>query len=337
LDVNAADLAVIVIWIGLTAYVLLAGADFGGGWWDMTAGKGARGRATRDLIERSMAPVWEANHVWLIFVIVMLWTLFPPVFAAVMSTLYIPLTLAAIGIIGRGAAFSFRHLAREPWQQWLLTATFGFSSIVTPFFLGAAAGAIASGRVPPNIAAGAPVTSWLNPTSIITGLLAVSVAAFLAAVYLTEDAAREDRSDLVALFRFRGMVSGLVVGATVLISLPVIEHESPRLWDQLSSGRGLPVVALSFFAGIVSQILLMLRAYISVRASAALAVASVVWAWGLSQYPDMLPGLTVAEAAAPVNVIVAVLSALAVGAVLLLPSLVWLFSLAQRKDAKSQM
>jgi cytochrome d ubiquinol oxidase subunit II len=335
-DVSAADLAIVVIWLGLTAYVVLAGADFGGGWWDMLAGKGERGRAVRDLIDRSMAPVWEANHVWLIFVIVMLWTLFSTVFGAVMSTLYIPLTAAALGIIGRGAAYSFRHVARKPWQRRALSATFAVSSVVTPFFLGAAAGGIASGRVPPGIAAGDLVSSWWNPTSIVTGLLAVAVAAYLAAVYLTHDAERDGRDDLAASFRLRALVTGLVVGVLVLVGLPVIEHQSPRLWDQMSSGRALPVVVLSFFAGIVSMLLLVLRAYISVRLAAALAVASVVWAWGLGQYPEILPGTAVADAAAPDNVIATTLVSLAVGAILLVPALWWLYSLAQRGSARSE-
>jgi cytochrome d ubiquinol oxidase subunit II len=334
--VSVADLAIIVIWVGLTAYVVLAGADFGGGWWDMLAGKGERGRAVRDLIDRSMAPVWEANHVWLIFVIVMLWTLFSTVFGAVMSTLYIPLTAAALGIIGRGAAYSFRHVARKPWQRRALSATFAVSSVVTPFFLGAAAGGIASGRVPPGIAAGDLVSSWWNPTSIVTGLLAVAVAAYLAAVYLTHDAERDGRDDLAASFRLRALVTGLVVGVLVLVGFPVIEHQSPRLWDQMSSGRALPVVVLSFFAGIVSMLLLVLRAYISVRLAAALAVASVVWAWGLGQYPEMLPGTSVAAAAAPNNVIATTLGSLAVGAILLVPALWWLYSLAQRGSARSE-
>jgi cytochrome d ubiquinol oxidase subunit II len=332
--VTSVDLAIVVIWAGLTAYVLLAGADFGGGWWDLLAGRGERGPAARDLIDRSIAPVWEANHVWLIFVIVLLWTLFSPVFAAVMSTLYIPLTLAALGIIGRGAAFAFRRVAREAWETRLLTATFAFASVVTPFFLGTAAGGIASGRVPDGIANGDLVTSWWNPTSIVAGLLAVGVGVYLAAVYLTGDAQRAGRSDLASDFRRRALVSGIVVGAIVVTGLPLLEHESPRLWTQMSSGRALPVVGLSFCAGIVSIVLLVFHAYLAVRVFAALSVASVLWAWGLGQYPDMLPGITVTDAAAPHTVVVTTLGALGVGAVLLIPSLAWLFRLAQRAPVK---
>ncbi|MFC7585924.1 cytochrome d ubiquinol oxidase subunit II [Nonomuraea antimicrobica] len=178
------EITLAVLWVGLTAYVLFGGADFGGGFWDLVAGGARAGRRQRALIEHSIGPVWEANHVWLIFVIVLMWTGIPPVFAAVTSTLYIPLTLAALGIIGRGAAFAFRKVSAELWQQRLLGGTFAVSSVLTPFFLGTAAGAIASGRVPPGLARGDLVGSWLGPTSLVGGLLAVGTAAYLAAVYL---------------------------------------------------------------------------------------------------------------------------------------------------------
>ena len=133
-----------VLWLGLTAYVLFGGADFGAGVWDLLAGGTERGRPQRALLEHSIGPVWETNHVWLIFVIVMTWTGLPPVFAAIASTLYIPLTLAALGIIARGSAFAFRKASTQLWQQRLFGAVFAFSSVVTPFFLGTVAGAIAS-------------------------------------------------------------------------------------------------------------------------------------------------------------------------------------------------
>ncbi|MDF2711564.1 MAG: cytochrome d ubiquinol oxidase subunit, partial [Nonomuraea muscovyensis] len=157
-----AEIMLAVMWIGLTAYVLFGGADFGGGVWDLLAGGAERGARQRALVEHSIGPVWEANHVWLIFVIVLMWTGIPPVFAAVASTLYIPLTLAALGIIARGSAFAFRKVSTELWQRRLFGATFAFSSLVTPYFLGTVAGAIASGRVPPGIARGDLVSSWAN-------------------------------------------------------------------------------------------------------------------------------------------------------------------------------
>jgi cytochrome d ubiquinol oxidase subunit II len=200
---NAAQAVLAVMWIGLTLYALLGGADFGAGFWDLFAGDAQRGRPQRMLIDHVIGPVWEANHVWLIFVLVLLWTAFPPVFAAVMSTLYIPLTLAALGIIGRGAAFAFRKAVTEEWQQRLFGAVFAISSILTPLFMGAVAGAIASDRVPPGLAAGNLITSWLNPTSILGGVLAVGTCAYLAAMYLCHDAERLGWPDLADVFRRR--------------------------------------------------------------------------------------------------------------------------------------
>src|SRR5437762_5252280 len=164
--VSTADVLLAVLLAALTGYALLGGADFGGGCWDLTAGDARRGAAARRLIEHSIGPVWEANHVWLIFAVVLLWTVFPPVFAAVASTMYIPLTLAGLGIIGRGAGFAFRKASRTPARQRLFGALFAFSSVVTPFFLGTVAGGIASGRVPLGAAAGDLVRSWFNPTSV---------------------------------------------------------------------------------------------------------------------------------------------------------------------------
>ena len=166
-----AEAVLAVMWVGLTAYALFGGADFGGGAWDLLAGNAEKGRRQRDLVEHSLAPVWEANHVWLIFVLVVLWTAFPPAFAAIASTLYIPLTLAAVGMIARGSAFAFRKTAPSPAMRRALDGAFALSSVLTPFFLGAIAGAVASGRVPPGIAQGNVITSWLNPTSVLGGVL----------------------------------------------------------------------------------------------------------------------------------------------------------------------
>ncbi|SEG13281.1 cytochrome bd-I ubiquinol oxidase subunit 2 apoprotein [Thermomonospora echinospora] len=327
-----AQLLLAVMWVGLTAYVLLAGADFGGGVWDLLAGRATAGRPQRDLIEHSIGPVWEANHVWLIFVLVIMWTGIPPVFAAISSTLYIPLTLAALGIIARGSAFAFRKASTKLWQQRLFGAAFAFSSVFTPFFLGTVTGAIASGRVPPGLARGNLVTSWLNPTSVMTGVLAVCTAAYLAAVYLTHDAKRGDKPDLAEVFRHRALVAGAVTGAMSALGLAVLWLDSPRLFTELTSGWALPFVALSVVAGVASILLLWRRSYVAVRVTAALAVAGLLWGWGVGQYPTLLPGLTLQNAAARNTVLTATLGALAVGALVLVPSLWWLFTLFQRQE-----
>jgi cytochrome d ubiquinol oxidase subunit II len=329
---TTADILLGILWIGLTLYTLLGGADFGGGIWDLLAGGPQRGAARRELISESITPVWEANHVWLILVITLFWTTFPPAFAAFASTLYIPLTLVALGIIGRGAAFAFRKASHTLAQQRAYGAAFAASSVITPFFLGTIVGGVASGRVLPGIAAGDIWTSWLNPTSVYCGLLAVGVCAYLAAVYLIADARRAGAHDLVAEFRRRALVAGVVVGAVALGGLAVVAVDAPELFRALR-GRALPLVALSVLAGAVSLWLIATGRYLVVRVTAGLAVAAVLWAWGVAQYPVLLrPDLTVSDAAGAPAVLATVLGALAVGGVLLGPSLVWLFVIFQRSQ-----
>ena len=293
-----AEILLAIMWLGLTAYVLFGGADFGGGFWDLFAGGAQRGRAQRALIEHSIGPIWEANHVWLIFVIVLAWTGIPSVFAAIASTLYIPLTLAALGIIARGAGFAFRKASTLLWQQRLFGATFAFSSVVTPLFLGAVVGAIASGRVPAGIAQGHLITSWLNPTSAVSGALAVGVTAYLAAVFLTRDAQRSGQRELTEAFRRRALVTGIAVGGLSAVGLLVLRVDAPEMFAELTRGRALPATAVSIAAGLASLVLLRQRRYVAVRVTAALAVVGLLWGWGIGQYPVLLPGVTLADAAA---------------------------------------
>ncbi|GAA2105272.1 cytochrome d ubiquinol oxidase subunit II [Actinomadura alba] len=326
---TAAQWLLVIAWLGITAYALLGGADFGGGFWDALAGGPQRGSAQRGLIEHAIGPVWEANHVWLIFVLVLFWTCFPLVFASVASTLYIPLTLAAFGIIARGAAFAFRKASTELWQLRLFGGAFALSSILTPFFLGTVAGGVASGRVPLGITRGHIVESWLNPTSILGGLLAVGTTAYLAAVYLTADARRHGSVELAETFRRRGLAAAVVTGLLVLGGVAVLRADAPRLYAGLT-GRALPVAALSALAGVVSVVLLIKRRYVLVRITAALAVAAVLWGWAVAQYPVLLPpGGTVSRTAAEPGVLRATLATTIVGLLLLVPSLIWLFALFQ--------
>ncbi|EIV94903.1 cytochrome d ubiquinol oxidase subunit II [Frankia sp. QA3] len=327
---TAADTLLVVLWIGLTLYTLFGGADFGGGLWDLLAGRADRGQPQRDLIEHSIGPVWEANHVWLIFVITLFWTCFPAAFAPFAATLYIPLTLAALGIIARGAAFAFRKVSDELWQRRMFGAAFAFSSVVTPFFLGTTLGAVASGRIPPDIPEGDILASWWNPTSITTGVIAVVTTAYLAAVYLTADARRAREPTLTEAFRRRALITGLLLGALTLGGLPVLRADAPHLFDGLT-GKALPLVITSGTAGVLSLALLLARRYLLVRLTAALAVTGVLWAWGIAQYPSMLPGLTAHAAASGTTVLHPVLWALAIGAALLIPSLIYLYLVSQRE------
>jgi cytochrome d ubiquinol oxidase subunit II len=325
-----AEVVLSIMFVGLVAYGLFGGADFGAGIWDLLAGGTRRGARQRDLIEHSIAPVWEANHVWLIFVLVVLWTAFSGAFAAVVTTLYIPLTLAAFGMIARGAAFAFRKSITTLGMRRFLGACFALSSLVTPYFLGAVVGGVASGRVPPGIAAGDVVASWVNPTAVLGGLLAVLVCAYLAAVFLCGDARREGAEDLADSFRLRALLTAALTGVGGIAGLFVLRADAPLLFDGLT-GRAAPVVALSVVAGLAALWLLATRRYAPARLASALAVAAILAGWAVAQYPYVLvPEVTIEEAATGRATLVAMLVALLGGAVLLVPALVYLYLLFQR-------
>jgi cytochrome bd ubiquinol oxidase subunit II len=325
-----AQAVLVFLWAGLSAYALLGGADFGAGLWDLLAGGARRGAAQRELIEHSIGPVWEANHVWLIFVLVVLWTGFPVAFSAIASTLYIPLTGAALGVILRGSAFAFRKAVTEMWLRRVFGAAFAASSVITPFFFGAVAGAIASGRVPPGVAAGSVFGSWLNPTSALGGALAVGTCGYLAAIYLTADARRSGEPGLAAAFRRRGLIIGLITGALALGGIAILRSDAPLLYHGLA-GRALPLVIASGVLGLVSLALLVRRNYALVRVTAAAAVLCILWGWAAAQYPYLLvPGLTVRAAAAPQASLTALVIGLSIGGALFLPAIGLLFAIFQR-------
>lgn len=319
-----------VMFVGLIAYALFGGADFGAGIWDLLAGGTTRGARQRGLIEHSIAPVWEANHVWLIFVLVVLWTAFSGAFAAVVTTLYVPLTLAAFGMLARGAAFAFRKSITGPRMRRFFGAAFAISSLLTPFFLGAVVGGVASSRVPPGIAAGNVVTSWLNPTSVLGGVLAVVVCAYLAAVFLCADARREGDDDLADEFRTRALGTAVVAGALGVVGIFVLRADARLLFDGLI-GRALPVVVLSLLAGLASIVLLVRRQYRVARVTSSVAVATILVGWATAQFPYvLLPFLTIEQAARGRPTLVAMTVALVVGSLILVPALVYMYALFQR-------
>ena len=313
---------------GLVLYTVLAGADFGAGLWQLLAGAGERGRALRDHAHRANAPVWEANHVWLILVLTVVWTTYPTFFGSVCSTLAIPLFLAALGIVFRGLCYALHYATSVPRERRVIDTTFSISSILTPFMLGTIVGAIASGRVPVGNAAGDPFSSWINPTSLISGALAVSTGAFLAAVYLAADALRSQSPNLVEAFRTRAIISAPVTGALAFAALAVVKHDAPQLYDGLTSGAGLAAAIVSGAAGLASLALVWLRRYFAARLAAAVAVAGLLAGWAAAQRPDLLPGLTVQAAAADDATLISVIASIAIGAVILFPSLAFLFRLA---------
>jgi len=327
--VSLTELPLLFVLLGLTAYAVLGGADFGAGLWQLLSA-GSRGRALREHAHRSMGPVWEANHVWLIFVLVIFWTAYPVAFGSIASTLAVPLFIAAVGIILRGTAYALRSGARSDREAIRIDLAFAMSSILTPFALGAMVGAIASERVPVGNAAGALWGSWLNPTAIFIGVLAVAAGAYMAAVFLAGDARRIGQEELAQAFRRRALAAGAATGALALIGLVVVRADARALFDDLTSGPGVAALAASAVAGLATLALLWRSAFEPARYAAAAAVAAIVGGWALAQQPMLLPGLTVQEAAAGRATLVAILVGVLAGSLILFPSLALLFRMVLR-------
>lgn len=312
-----------IILLALTAYVLLGGADFGGGIWDLLA-DGPRKARQRQLIARAIGPVWEANHVWLILAIVLLFTCFPRAFARIAIALHVPLTLMLIGIVLRGSAFVFQVYGGGGGR------VFALSSLVTPVLLGMCVGAVAAGAI--GAAAGIPgesfyalwVAPWLTSFSIAVGLLTLTCFAYLAAVYLTLET--ED-AELQSDFRLRALLTGVWVLVMAALALAVAPHR-----DVMSHRLG----ALMGIAAIASFWAMWQRRYRVARITAAAQVALILWGWGVAQYPYMLPpDLTIVGAAAPKRTLELVLIAVAAGAVVLFPSLYYLFKIFKSRPEGS--
>ena len=310
-----AEVPLLLALIGLAAYVVLGGADFGAGLWYVLL-PGERRRPLRDHTYHAMGPVWEANHVWLIFVLVVVVDRVPDARSARSSRRSTcRCSRPRSGSSSAAPATRCAAPCRRPREERILGALFGASSVLTPFALGAAIGGIASGRVPLGNAAGDPVDAWLNPTSIAVGLIAVATSAYLAAVWLTGDAARAGRADLAEPFRVRALATAAVAGAAALGGLLVLRSDAERIYDGLTSGLGLVALLASVGAGAATALLVARRRPEPARWSAAVAVGAIVAGWALAQQPQLLPGLTVEEAAAGDATIVALLVSLAIGAV----------------------
>lgn len=327
---DLADVIAAIIWLGISAYAVFGGADFGGGIWDLVAGGPDKGRRPRSTIEEAIGPVWEANHVWLIFVLVYLWTAFPEAFVSIATTMWIPLTLAALGIIFRGSGFAFRKWADTVGRERMFGASFAGASALTPFFLGTIAGGVASGRVPVGNAAGDPVTSWLNPTSLLGGAMAVVACAYLAAVLLTREATLDGDHAMAEYFRRRGLVAGAVAGLVAGAGIAVLRADAPSLFAGLTSPVGIVFMAASAIGGLASLWLLVRRRFLLARPAAALATVAVLWGWGAGQYPWVLEDVAhIDDYAASDPVLWAMIVAFGVAGVLAVPALVWLLRLTQ--------
>jgi cytochrome d ubiquinol oxidase subunit II len=321
------DLPLLFALVGLALYTVLGGADFGVGFWQLVAGEGKRADEIRDHAHHAMAPVWEANHVWLIFVLTVVWTAYPAAFGSIASTLSVPLFIAGIGIVMRGGAYALRSGTRTAGEQRRVDTVFAVSSILTPFALGTVIGALASERVHVGNPGGSLVTSWLNPTSIVIGVLAVASDAYTAAVFLSGDAARHGEHDLADRFRARALAAGLAAGAVAIAGLVVLHFDAERIFRRLTQGVALPALVVSVVAGISTLALTWQRRHEPARYTAAAAVAATIAGWALAQNPVFLQGLTIREAAAPHDTLICVVVAILVGALLLFPSLALLFRL----------
>jgi len=327
-----ADILAGIIFVALNAYALLGGADFGGGVWDLLA-RGPRQERQRELIADAIGPVWEANHVWLILAIVLLFTCFPPAFARLGTLLHIPLSLVLIGIVLRGSAFTFwrygggAHGDREQRRWGLL---FAVASLITPLLLGATVGAIASGRLGEGGRGTGDgfyatyVASWLNPFALAVGLFALVAFAFLAAVYLTLEA--EGERELAEDFRRRALAAGAGLFVAAVLVLVLALRYAPLVRDGLIfAAWAVPLHLLTAAAAITALVALWYRRWRAARLAAAVQVSLILWGWALGQHPYVLPpDLTIAAAAAPAATLRLVLGAVALGAVVLLPSLYYL-------------
>src|SRR5262245_37797984 len=327
---STADAVAAVLWIGATLYAVFAGADFGAGFWSLIAGRDERGERARALVDWAIGPVWEANHVWLIFVLVVLWTSFSVAFESIMSTLFIPLSLAALGIVLRGSGFAFHKVARQVRYRRLAERLFGLFSLLTPFFMGPVVGAIASGRVPVGNATGDAVTSWLNAVSLLTGALFVATGIYLSAVFLISDARRAGDADLERYFTTRALIAGLTAGAIAVAGIFVYRADARFIYDGLTS-EGLPLVIASALFGLGVLVQRRRGEPRGTRPLAIGAVVAVIWGWGVAQFPYLLPQtLTIKDGASSSETLTAVLIVFGVAVVVVLPALAFLYVLAQR-------
>jgi cytochrome d ubiquinol oxidase subunit II len=335
--VTRADVCASILWVGATFYALFGGADFGGGFWDLVAGGAGRGERPRAAIQRSLTPVWEANHVWLIFILVVLWTAFPPAFSAVMTTLYVPLSLAAVGIVLRGSGFAFRKSIEGLSGRRVAGATFAISSLLTPFFMGTVVGAIAAGNVPAE-GDGDAFSSWLQPLPLLIGAMFVATGAYLAAVFLVGDARRSGDEEMRGYFARRALIAAGAAGIAAAFGLVELHAEARYIFDRLTD-EGLPLVILSALCGLGALVTLLRVAGPSavapsrlLRPLAAGAVVAVIWGWGVAQFPYLLPtSLKISQAAAPPDTLASVIVVFIAAAVLVLPALGLLYWLAQKE------
>jgi len=323
----------IILWLSLIAYAVLGGADFGGGIWDFFA-FGKEAERQRRLIGQALGPVWEANHVWLIFLIVGLFTAFPLAFSTLSTALIVPFTLAVIGIVLRGAAFMFHANTDEtmiPGRIW--GRVFSTASTITPFLFGTAAAAVASGQV--RMQGGRVLTDllagWTTPFALTIGALALSLCAVLAAFNLIVEAQNSNDAELVEAFRRRAIIAGAVTLALDVVAFILSPFQAPLLWHGMLD-HALPVVIATGLIGMGAAASLLLRRYRLARVLGFTVTAFIFVSWGLSQFPYLVPvDVTISNAASPPATQLALLIGTIIGMAFLLPSLWLLFHVFRGK------
>lgn len=320
---NLENLASGAALLGLVTFALFGGADFGGGIWTLLA-SGPRAREQRDGLFHAIGPVWETNHVWLIFVVVTLFTTFPMGFAALFTVLLVPLVIALIGINFRGAAFAFRHFGRQTGEQIpFMASIFAVSSILTPFALGIAVTSIATGKIVfANGRVQAEPWFWTGPFTLVGGLVGMAVCAFLAPIYMTVRTDGELRND----FRKQGIIAGLLLGILTTVEIPVAMADAPLFAGRLLAFRVAPFLGMSVVFGITTQILLWKSRFLWAQIAAAGTIALTITGFGAAMYPDLLIGqLSLAAAAAPPATLRSYFLVLVIGTIILVPSLLLLY------------
>lgn len=326
---SVALITLALVWVGFITYVVLGGADFGAGVWDLLA-SGPTAQRQHQFISRVLGPVWEADHVWLIFLLVGLMNVFPSAFAIFMSTLFVPLMIALLGIVLRGSGFIFRThaLQIEGVSARLWSRVFSISSLITPFFLGISAAAVAGGQI--HLSGTTPsdlLLGWLTPFGVAVGIMAVLQCATLAAVYLTAEAHVRQEQRFVASYRRKALISSVLVSALGLLCISLSASQAPWLWNGMQA-HAFPFVIGTVVMGTLVLLMLFIRRYRLASLFIVLETALMLISWGVSQYPYIIPpALTIQQAANPSDVTTVILAAMIIGMLLVLPALFFLFKI----------
>lgn len=324
-----------ILWFSLIAYATFGGADFGAGIWEFFA-RGATKQRQHDLIDQALGPVWETNHVWLVFLVVGLFSGFPNAFAILVTVLFVPLTLALIGSVFRGSAFIFRtHGLRQRQTRAFWERMFSLSSVITPFFLGVSAAAVASGKivVHGNSAAANLPWIWLTPFAVTIGCMALALCATIAAIFLTVEATSQKDDELAKAFRVRGLIAGAVAAVLGLLGLILAIQEAPELWTGMVN-HAIPLVIATMIIGLVAAVTLFFGYYRVARTFIVAETAFLLGTWGVSQIPYLIPpNLTVDAAAGQPSTLLLLLIGIIVGMVIMLPSMFYLFYIFKFKNS----